>query len=380
MCDIIADSILDAYLEKDPAARVACEVIITTGIVVIMGEISSKAVIDINKIVRKTINKIGYNSDKFGFNSKTCAIFSAIDKQSEDIEQGILSSGKNKKQSETRSKNCISLGAGDQGVMFGYACNETKTYMPMPIYYANELCKKISHVRRNNIIDYLGPDGKSMVVMEYDNDKFVRTDTIVVSVQHLPHISNQKIQEDILKEVIEKVIPNNFIDHSTKILINPSGRFCKGGPCADTGLTGRKIIVDTYGGASKHGGGAFSGKDPTKVDRTGAYAARYISKNIVASEVAEKCEVQIAYAIGIPEPISVAVDTFNTSKYSNYDITQMVYKLFDLTPSSLINQFNLQCPQYENLAAFGHFGRNELDCPWELTDKTNQIKAYFNSK
>ncbi|BCJ94141.1 S-adenosylmethionine synthase [Anaerocolumna cellulosilytica] len=386
MCDMISDAVLDAYIEQDPYSRVACEVSATTGIVLVMGEITSTATVNISKVVRETIKDIGYIGEKFGFNAETCAIISAIDKQSEDISLGVNNSFEHR-QKETKCSlcdNCLEsdeydiIGAGDQGIMFGYACNETETLMPAPIYYAHKISERLNIVRSMGILDYLGPDGKSMVTFEYDGNKPVRIDTIVVSVQHLSEILQEKIHADINNFVIGEVIPKNLIDENTKIYINPTGRFVKGGPCADTGLTGRKIIVDTYGGVGRHGGGAFSGKDPTKVDRTGAYAARYVAKNIVAANIAEKFEVQIAYAIGHAYPVSIHVNTFGTSSIADDKIVKMIYDLFDLRPASLINQFNMRKPIYKKLAAYGHLGRNDIETGWEQMNRVNDIKEYFH--
>ena len=388
MCDLISDAVLDAYLEQDENARVACEVSATTGIITVMGEITSNAVVDIGKVVRQTVREIGYVGDTFGFNADTCAVVLTIDRQSEDIDIGVSRSMENKKSaSDCHScESCSdineneSVGAGDQGMMFGYACNETKSYMPAPIYFAHELSKKLSQVRKNKILDYLGPDGKSMVTFEYNNEKPERIHTIVISTQHLDEVTQERIYKDILNHVIEAVIPSKLIDSDTRILINPTGRFVKGGPCADTGLTGRKIIVDTYGGMGRHGGGAFSGKDSTKVDRTGAYAARYIAKNIIASKLADKCEIGIAYAIGVANPVSIYVNTFDTCNIENEKMVEMIYDIFDLRPFSLIEQFQMKKPIYNKLAAYGHFGRNDLDMPWEKIDKAEQIKDYMSKQ
>jgi len=385
MCDIISDVILDAYLEKDPNARVACEVTATTGVISIMGEITSNATIDIQKVVRDTVKEIGYVGEQFGFNSETCAIITTIDKQSEDINIGVSSSIEYKSAMGNCNicKSCHEtnpydmIGAGDQGMMFGYACDETESLMPAPIFYAHKLCQQLSLMRKNKRLNYLGPDGKSMVTFEYRSGKPVRIDTIVVSAQHTAEVSQDRILSDIKEYIIMPVIPDNYIDANTKILVNPTGRFVKGGPCADTGLTGRKIIVDTYGGMGRHGGGAFSGKDPTKVDRTGAYAARYVAKNIVAAKIGEKCEVQIAYAIGVANPVSVHVNTFGTSSISDEDIIHMINKVFDLRPASIIEQFQMKNPIYKQLAAYGHFGRNDFSAAWENIDKVDEIKEYF---
>lgn len=380
MCDIISDVILDAYLEKDPNARVACEVTATTGVISIMGEITSSATIDIQKVVRDTVKEIGYFGEQFGFNSETCAIITTIDKQSEDINIGVSSSKEYKStigESGHETNPYDMIGAGDQGMMFGYACDETESLMPAPIFYAHKLCQQLSHMRKNKKLHYLGPDGKSMVTFEYHNGKPVRVDTIVVSTQHGAEESQDRILSDIKDYIIMPVIPDNYMDANTKILVNPTGRFVKGGPCADTGLTGRKIIVDTYGGMGRHGGGAFSGKDSTKVDRTGAYAARYVAKNIVAAKIGEKCEVQISYAIGVANPVSIHVNTFGTSKFSDEDIIHMINKVFDLRPASIIEQFQMKNPIYKQLAAYGHFGRIDISTAWENTDKVDEIKEYF---
>lgn len=388
MCDLISDAILDAYVEKDPNARVACEVTVTTGIVNVMGEISSTATIDITKIVRDVVKDIGYVGEDFGFDANTCAVTLAIDKQSEDISMGVSNSLEHKK-----SDNCckvneeikeedekVKIGAGDQGMMFGFACNETEDFMPAPIYYAHKLCYTLSSKRKDKVLDYLGPDGKSMVTVEYCDGKPKRINAIVISSQHRSDVAQEKIHHDMIKHIIDPVIPKELIDDETKILVNPTGRFVKGGPCSDSGLTGRKIIVDTYGGMGRHGGGAFSGKDATKVDRTGAYAARYIAKNIVAAKIADKCEIQISYAIGVSNPVAVNVDTFGTSTISDEEITEMIMKLFDLRPGALIEQFGMRKPIYKQLAAYGHFGRSDLHMPWEETDKVELIQDYFKDR
>lgn len=385
MCDIISDAILDAYLEKDANSRVACEVTATTGVILVMGEITSNAIVDIQKIVRDTVKEIGYVGERFGFNAETCAVITTIGKQSDDINIGVSSSLEYKSMTDSCNM-CAScyetdpydiIGAGDQGMMFGYACDETESLMPAPIFYAHKLCQQISHMRKTKRLDYLGPDGKSMITFEYRDGKPVRIDTIVVSTQHTGDVSQNKISHDMKEYVIKLVIPNKYIDDKTKILVNPTGRFVKGGPCADTGLTGRKIIVDTYGGMGRHGGGAFSGKDSTKVDRTGAYAARYVAKNIVASKIAEKCEVQIAYAIGVAKPLSVHVNTFGTSSISDEDISYMINKVFDLRPAFIIEQFQMKNPIYKRLAAYGHLGRTDFNIAWENVDKVEEIKKFF---
>ena len=378
LCDKISDSILDAFIEQDPESRVACEVSATTGIITVMGEVSSKANPDIPEIVRKTVKEIGYEGEKFGFNADTCAVVVNMDRQSEDIDIGVSDSMETK-QSRKQSGSTHTefdifdkIGAGDQGMMFGYACNETDTLMPAPIYYAHKLCKKLSETREK--LTFLGPDGKSQVTFEYMDGIPVRIDTIVISVQHLPEVSQEELYKAVLEEVISPVIPQSMIDEATRILVNPTGRFVKGGPCADTGLTGRKIIVDTYGGMGRHGGGAFSGKDPTKVDRTGAYAARYVAKNIVAASVADRCEVQIAYAIGVAHPVSIYLDTFGTSSVPDEILAEIVKEVFDLRPGSIIKQFDLRKPTYKGYASYGHMGREELHAAWEKTDKVDAIK------
>ena len=382
LCDKISDSVLDAYLAQDPYARVACEVSATTGIITVMGEVSSNATINIPEIVRKTVKEIGYEGEAFGFNADTCAVMVNLDKQSEDIDIGVSNSmemkqyRKRSSSASTKESGKVTIGAGDQGMMFGYACKETDTLMPAPIYYAHKLCKRLAELRKQ--LSFLGPDGKSQVTFEYVDGIPTRIDTVVVSVQHLPEISSQELYNAILNQVIYAVIPQKMIDERTRILMNPTGRFVKGGPSADTGLTGRKIIVDTYGGMGRHGGGAFSGKDPTKVDRTGAYAARYVAKNIVAARLAERCEVQIAYAIGVAQPVSVYVDTFGTSAVPDEILSEMVKEVFDLSPGSLIARFDLRRPIYKAFASYGHMGREELHAPWENTDRIGEIREYIN--
>ncbi len=379
MCDLISDAILDAYLEQDPNARVACETTTTTGIISIMGEITSTAVVDIKSIVRDTVREIGYTNNQFGFDADNCAVVLNIDMQSSDISMGVSQSMEYKKDMEKLNKaDFYELnGAGDQGMMFGYACSETKELMPAPVEYAHKLCKRLSFVRKNKIIDYIGPDGKAMVTFLYEDGKPVTIQTIVISTQHLPDAQDEKLKEDIINYVIKEVIPDELFSKETKILINPTGRFVKGGPSADSGLTGRKIIVDTYGGAGRHGGGAFSGKDPTKVDRSGAYVARYVAKNIVAAGIADKCEVQVAYAIGVAKPVSVYVNSYGTSQYSDSVLSNMVTEVFDLRPSAIMEYFNLKSPIYKQLAAYGHFGRADLQLQWEKVDKVDTIKAYL---
>ena len=368
MCDQISDSILDAYLEQDPLSRVACETSITTGLVLVFGEITSKAKVDIKNIVKETIKNIGYDKPSYGFDSESCSILIALDEQSSDISAGVTDS------LETRETDSQEVGAGDQGMMIGYATNETKPLMPLPIFLAHELTKEMTNAMKNKTIKYLRPDSKSQVTVEYNSDHVPqRVDTIVISTQHDPDVNNETIHQDIKNKIIKKIIPDNLIDDNTKYFINPSGRFVIGGPVGDAGLTGRKIIVDTYGGSARHGGGAFSGKDPTKVDRSAAYAARWVAKNIVGSKLADKAEVQLSYAIGVSRPISIQIDTKGTSKISEGKLVDIVNEVFDLRPQSIIDHFNLRRPIYKQTAAYGHFGRDDLELPWEKLDKVEPL-------
>ena len=367
MCDQISDSILDAIYEQDPQARVACETAVATGMVVIMGEISTKCYVDIPKIVRNTVREIGYDRAKYGFDCDTCAVLTSIDEQSADIAMGVDKALEAKK-GEMNEEQMQAIGAGDQGMMFGFACDETPELMPMPITLAHKLSYKLSEIRKNKTVNYLRPDGKSQVTVEYDGDKPVRVDAVVISTQHSADVSHETIEKDIMEYVIKPVIPAELLDENTKYFINPTGRFVVGGPQGDSGLTGRKIIVDTYGGYARHGGVAFSGKDPTKVDRSAAYAARYVAKNIVAAGIAKKCEVQIAYAIGVAKPVSVLVDTFGTAVIPEEKISELVNKHFDLRPAGIIKTLDLRRPIYKKTAAYGHFGRNDADFTWEKTD------------
>lgn len=373
ICDQISDSILDAIYEKDPQARVACETAVATGMVVVMGEISTKCYVDIPKIVRNTVREIGYDRAKYGFDCDTCAVLTSIDEQSSDIAMGVDKALEAKK-GEMSEEQMQAIGAGDQGMMFGYACDETPELMPMPITLAHKLSYKLSEIRKNKVVNYLRPDGKSQVTIEYDGDKPVRVDAVVISTQHSADVSHETIEKDIMEYVIKPVIPAELLDENTKYFINPTGRFVVGGPQGDSGLTGRKIIVDTYGGYARHGGGAFSGKDPTKVDRSAAYAARYVAKNIVAAGIAKKCEVQIAYAIGVAKPVSVLVDTFGTAVIPEEKISELVNKYFDLRPAAIIKTLDLRRPIYKKTAAYGHFGRNDVDFTWERTDVAEKLK------
>ncbi|MBR6603166.1 MAG: methionine adenosyltransferase [Clostridia bacterium] len=372
ICDKISDSVLDAILEQDPMSRVACETCVTTGLVMVMGEITTNASIDIQEIVRETVREIGYDRAKYGFDCDSCSVISSIHKQSPDIALGVDKSLE-AKNGETADE--FDTGAGDQGLMFGYACNETPELMPLPISLAHKLAKRLTDVRKNGTLDYLRPDGKTQVTIEYVDDKPTRVDTVVVSSHHSDSVTLEQIRADVIKQVIEPIIPAGMMDKDTKILVNPTGRFVVGGPMGDSGLTGRKIIVDTYGGYSRHGGGAFSGKDPTKVDRSASYAARYIAKNVVAAGLADKCEVQIAYAIGVAKPVSVMIDTFGTAKADENKISEAVQKLVDLRPAAIIKKFDLRRPIYRDTAAYGHMGREDLGVLWEKTDLAEALRA-----
>ncbi|TDF93517.1 methionine adenosyltransferase [Paenibacillus piri] len=374
ICDQISDAVLDAFLANDPNARVACEVSVATGLVLVIGEISSQSeYVDIQSIARQTIKEIGYTRAKFGFDSQTCAVLVSLNEQSPDIAQGV-NKALEAREGLMTDEQIEAIGAGDQGMMFGFAVNETPELMPLPISIAHQLSRRLTEVRKNGTLPYLRPDGKTQVTVEYEGDTPVRVDTIVVSTQHSEDITLEQIQADIKEHVIKPIVPEKFLSSDTKYFINPTGRFVIGGPQGDAGLTGRKIIVDTYGGYARHGGGAFSGKDPTKVDRSGAYAARYVAKNIVAAGLADKCEVQLAYAIGVAQPVSVAVDTFGTGKVSEEKLVEVVRKHFDLRPAGIIKQLELRRPIYKQTAAYGHFGRNDVDLPWERTDKAELLK------
>ena len=371
ICDQISDAILDALLEKDPTARVACETTVTTGLVLVAGEISTNTYVDIPKLVRNTVKEIGYTRAKYGFDADTCSVITSIDEQSGDIAMGVDEALENRS-GEMTDDEIEKIGAGDQGIMFGFACNETEELMPLPISLAHKLARRLTEVRKNGELEYLRPDGKTQVTVEYDGNK--------ASTQHGEDVDNETIRRDLIEKVIKVVIPAELLDEETMIYINPTGRFVIGGPQGDTGLTGRKIIIDTYGGYSRHGGGAFSGKDPTKVDRSAAYAARYVAKNIVAAGLADKCEIELAYAIGVARPLSIFIDTFGTGKVSEELLVELVNKNFDLRPGAIIRDLDLRKPMYRNVAAYGHFGRTDLDLPWERTDKAEILKEQALNK
>ena len=373
ICDQISDSILDALLENDPHARVACETTVTTGLVLVAGEISTNTYVDIPKLVRKTVKEIGYDRAKYGFDCDTCAVITSIDEQSGDIAMGVDEALENKK-GEVTEDEIEKIGAGDQGIMFGFACNETEELMPLPISLAHKLSRRLTEVRKNGTLEYLRPDGKTQVTVEYDGNKVVRVHTILISTQHGEEVDNETIRRDLIEHVIKAVIPAELLDEETIIYINPTGRFVIGGPQGDTGLTGRKIIIDTYGGYSRHGGGAFSGKDPTKVDRSAAYMARYAAKNVVAAGFCKKCEINLAYAIGIPQPVSIKIDTFGTEEIPKEIIEDTVNEVFDFSVAGIINSLSLTKVKYKPVAAYGHFGRTDLDLPWERLDKVNILQ------
>ena len=377
ICDQISDAVLDALMEQDPMSRVACETSITTGLVLVMGEITTNAYVDIQKIVRETIREIGYDRAKYGFDCDTCGVITAIDEQSSDIAMDV-DKALEAKEHLMSEDDIEAIGAGDQGMMFGFATNETPEYMPYPIALAHKLARKITEVRKNGTLPYLRPDGKTQVTVEYDeNDKPVRLDAVVLSTQHGEEVSQEQIHADVKKHIFDEVLPQELIDENTKFFINPTGRFVIGGPNGDSGLTGRKIIVDTYGGYARHGGGAFSGKDCTKVDRSAAYAARYVAKNIVAAGLADKCEIQLSYAIGVARPTSIMVDTFGTGKLSDEKLVEIIRENFDLRPAGIIRMLDLRRPIYKQTAAYGHFGRTDLDLPWEKLDRVDALKAYL---
>lgn len=377
MCDQISDAILDALVEQDPMSRVACETCTTTGLVMVMGEITTNAYVDIQKIVRDTVREIGYTRGKYGFDADTCGVITAIDEQSADIALGV-DKALEAKENKMSDEELEAIGAGDQGMMFGYASDETEEYMPYPIALAHKLALRLTEVRKNGTLPYLRPDGKTQVTVEYDeNGVPARLDAVVLSTQHDPEVSQEQIHEDVKKYIFDEILPAEMVDENTKFFINPTGRFVIGGPHGDSGLTGRKIIVDTYGGMARHGGGAFSGKDCTKVDRSAAYAARYVAKNIVAAGLAKKCEIQLSYAIGVAQPTSVMVDTFGTGKISDNKLVEIIRENFDLRPAGIIKMLDLRRPIYKQTAAYGHFGRNDLDLPWEKLDKAEELKKYL---
>ena len=377
MCDQISDAILDALLEQDPMSRVACETATTTGLVMVMGEITTKGYVDIQKVVRNTVREIGYDRAKYGFDCDTCGVIVALDEQSPDIAMGV-DKALEAKENKMTDEELEAIGAGDQGMMFGYATNETDEYMPYPIYLAHKLARQLTKVRKDGTLRYLRPDGKTQVTVEYDeNGKPSRLDAVVLSTQHDEEVTQEQIHKDIKKYVFDEILPAEMVDENTKFFINPTGRFVIGGPHGDSGLTGRKIIVDTYGGMARHGGGAFSGKDCTKMDRSAAYAARYVAKNIVAAGLADRCEIQLSYAIGVAQPTSIMVDTFGTSKLREDQLVEMIRKHFDLRPAGIIKMLDLRRPIYKQTAAYGHFGRDDLDLPWEKLDKVDELKAYL---
>ena len=373
IADQISDAVLDAIYAKDPNARVACETAVTTGLVLVMGEITTNCYVDINKIARETINEIGYNKPEYGFDGNSCGVMVALDEQSADIAMGV-DKALEARDGDVGEEEIEAIGAGDQGMMFGFACNETEELMPLPIALAHKLSRRLTEVRKNGTLPYLRPDGKTQVTVEYEDDKVVRIDTVVVSTQHAEEVSSEQIHKDIMEHVIKAIIPAEFLDEKTKYFINPTGRFVIGGPVGDSGLTGRKIIVDTYGGYASHGGGAFSGKDPTKVDRSAAYAARYVAKNIVAAGLATKCEIELAYAIGVAKPVSILINTHGTGVVSDERLAELVQEHFDLRPAGIIKMLGLRRPIYKQTAAYGHFGRTDVELPWEATDKADVLR------